>query len=234
VEVYIRICVSVTFVCGVPSEWGTLRPSGVVAVAKVVAFLLDLAGCPNQCTATVGDAGAGTGDLLLGVRATGLLPPNTMYTGVELMDKRARFAAALPNQLDDDVLPPQGWREHVIFRQGEYPAVRGCGGQRLRGALWIAVGVRGTSQRAAEAVAGQRLRGGDVDSCGRLWHITACCRGCGGQRLRGVLWIAVGVCGTPQRAAEAVAGQRLRGALWIAVGVCGTSQRAAEAVAGIG
>jgi tRNA1(Val) A37 N6-methylase TrmN6 len=71
----------------------------------VVAFLLQWAECDDESGASVGDAGSGLGALLLGMRASRLLPTSTKYIGVELMEKRVDFAQSMVESLqcEDEV-----------------------------------------------------------------------------------------------------------------------------------
>ena len=79
-------------------------------ITMAVASLLQWAGCDDGSGASVGDAGSGTGALLLGMRASKLLPRSTKYIGVELMEKRVKFAQSMVDRLQC---------EDVAFFSGE-------------------------------------------------------------------------------------------------------------------
>jgi tRNA1(Val) A37 N6-methylase TrmN6 len=101
-----------TLGCGnTRTEYGTFDADGIMNISRAVAFLLRWAGCDDDST-SVGDAGCGLGALLLGMRASGLLPGSTKYIGVELMEKRVNFAKSLVQQLKCEA--------SVAFYRGEY------------------------------------------------------------------------------------------------------------------
>jgi hypothetical protein len=95
------------------AEYGTYEAEGVVKVARLLASFLKCAG--SREAASVGDPGAGLGELLLGIRATSLLPAHTKYTGVEVVRDRADFATELATKS-----PPEEQQQSVVkFFAGE-------------------------------------------------------------------------------------------------------------------
>ena len=106
-----------TLGCGnTRTEYGTFDADGITRISLAVAFLLRWAGFRGQQTGpqgdpSVGDAGSGCGALLLGMRATGLLPYDTKYIGVELMKERVQFANSVVKKKN---VP------NVAFHAGEY------------------------------------------------------------------------------------------------------------------